>query len=740
MQPTRIIMRKRIIFLLLASAAVLFLLSLRLVYIQFFLGEQLRKEALENRMRDIPVEAKRGTIYDRNGKELVISISVDSVFAIPSQIKNPRETAQKVAVVLDMDVDRVYRLITKPESFVWIKRKVDFRTAQELKSLKLPGIEFVEESRRGYLKNGLAAHVLGFVGIDNQGLTGIENTCDIDLRGIPGRIVMEYDAVGRQIPTAVHKYYPPVQGHALFLTLDETIQYFVERELDRLVDTYQPKYAVIIVMDPQTGEILGMGNRPTFDPNRWADQPQSVWDRNPAIWYNYEPGSTFKIITLAAALEEGAVNKNRRFYDPGYIKVADRNIRCWKDGGHGSQTFEEVIQHSCNPGFIEIGLGVGIDPFYKYLHGFGFGTPTGISLPGEAHGIMIPQKQATNLNLATMSIGQSIAVTPIQLTTAVAAVANGGELLQPQLVKKVVDHDGKVVRESKPKVVRRVVSNETAQEMQALLESVVLRGTGMNAYVDGYRVAGKTGTAQVVGPSGGYVSGRYVSSFVGFGPVEDPRAVTLVLVVEPQGGIYFGSQVAAPAFRNVMQDVLRYMGLQAREDLPRPERQWIWVEPEEPKDVKVPQVVNLPLDEAVLELRAANLNFITRGEGNIVHEQVPETGATVKEGTTVILNLRPEPVDKRRPVTVPDLTGLTIKQAGTLLESLDLLLKPSGSGVAAEQSVAPGQKVDKGTVIKVKFERPAAGGPPGQETNGTGDRDQAPGGMALEFQGFDQPS
>lgn len=706
MQTTRIIMRKRIIILLLLGAAALFLLLLRMVHIQFFMGEHLRAEALENRMRDTPVEAKRGTIYDRDGNELVTSISVDSAFAIPSQVRDPSETAQKVAIVLEMDPDRVYELITRRESFVWLKRKVDFRMAQELKSLKLPGIEFVEESKRNYLKDGLAAHLLGFVGIDNQGLTGVENIREDDLHGIPGRIVMEHDALGRQIPTAVHKYYPPVQGHSLFLTLNETIQFFAERELDKLVDTYRPTYAVIIVMDPQTGEILALGNRPTFDPNRWMDYPQSVWDRNPAIWYNYEPGSTFKIITLCAAIEENAVDRNRYFHCPGYIKVADRRIRCWKAGGHGSQTFEEVIQHSCNPGFIEIGLGVGRDAFYKHLRGFGFGAPTGIDLPGEARGILIPEQRATNLNLATMSIGQSIAVTPIQLVAAVGALANGGVLMEPQLVKKVISHDGKVIRESEPQAVRRVISKETAQEVQQLLEDVVVRGTGVNAYVDGYRVAGKTGTAQVVGPTGGYLAGKYVSSFVGFGPVDNPRAVTLVMVVEPQGGIYYGSQVAAPAFRNVMQDVLRYLGVPVQDDLPRPEKKWIWVEPEEPKEVKVPQVVNLPLDEAVSELRAANLNFITRGEGSMVHEQVPEVGATVKEGTTVILDLRAGAVNEGGRVTVPDLIGLTIKQVGTLLESLDLRLDPSGSGVAGEQSVQPGEKVDRGATIRVKFERP----------------------------------
>lgn len=704
MLSTNIVIRKRITILFLLALGALLFLIFRLGYIQFFMGEQLRKGALENRMRDIAVEAKRGSIFDRNGNELVTSVSVDSVVAIPSQIENPDETAAKIAAVLGMETDKVYELITKPQSFVWVKRKVDYQQARELEALDLKGIEFVEESKRYYLKDTLAAHIVGFAGVDNQGLTGIENAFDEELRGIPGRMVMEYDAAGRKIANAEHNYFPPVQGHNLVLTIDETVQYFVERELDKLVDTFQPKLAVIIAMNPKTGEILAMGNRPSFDPNDWSSAPQSTWDRNPAIWYNYEPGSTFKIITLAAALEEKTVNKNDRYYDPGYVKVADRNIRCWKAGGHGSQSFEEVIQNSCNPGFIKIGLDIGTERFYKYIRGFGFGTPTGISLPGEAQGIILSEKRVTTLNLACMSIGQSIAVTPLQLVTAISAVANGGQLIEPMLVKAVTDSEGRVIEEYTPNVVRRVISEETSREVGLLLESVVLEGTGRNAYVDGYRIGGKTGTAQVVGPSGGYVSGRYVSSFVGYGPVDDPELVVLVMVAEPQGGSYYGSQVAAPAFAAVMRDSLRYLGVPEQKDLPKPKQINFWENTKEPEEVVVPQVVNMPLDEAVKELRAAGLNFMIRGEGPVVYGQVPEAGADVLEGTTVVLELKAGSPTGEGEVTVPDLTGLTIKQVGGLLENLGLRLEPAGTGMAVRQNPEPGKKVEPGTLVKVEFE------------------------------------
>ncbi|MEW6771373.1 MAG: stage V sporulation protein D [Bacillota bacterium] len=702
---TSITVRKRLTQLFFLAAFCFLLLIARLVWLQLVSGDELERSAWENRLREIRLEARRGDICDRNGKVLVTSVSCDSVGAMPVQVVNPRETAAQLARVLGMDEEKIYQRLTKRASFVWIKRKVDFKTAQQVRSLRLKGIELIEESRRQYNSGALAAHVLGFVGVDNQGLTGVELAYEKKLLGKPGRIVIEQDATGRDIPAALHHLYPSVPGHTLVLTIDETIQYFVERELDKIVDTYRPANAVIIVMDPKTGEILAMGNRPSFEPANWDDFPQPVWDRNPAIWQLYEPGSTFKIVTAAAGLAEGVVGENSRFYCPGFVKVADRRIRCWKAGGHGSESFLEVVQNSCNPGFIETGLKVGRDNFYKYVQAFGFGEPTGIDLPGEAKGILIPREKATNLNVATMSIGQSVAVTPIQLVTAAAAIANGGELVRPHVVRTIKSPDGKVVQEIKPERVRRVISAETARELVKLLENVILKGTGVNAYLDGYRTAGKTGTAQVVGPNGGYVPGKYVSSFVGFAPADDPRLVTLVVVWEPQGGVYFGSQVAAPVFKAVMQDALRYLGVPQQAGLEKPKKPWYVVE-EEPEQVEVPDVVNLPLHEAVQNLKTAGLGFILRGEGGMVRMQVPQGGAMVPAGTRVILELKAGLQSGKTAVTVPDLTGLTMKDAAVLLEKVGLILVPAGSGIAVEQEPAPGTKVSQGAKVKVEFASP----------------------------------
>ncbi|MEG6521881.1 stage V sporulation protein D [Desulfotomaculum sp. 1211_IL3151] len=708
MKTTNILVRRRVTCLFLMAVAFLSLIIFRLAWIQFVRGDELRQEGIINRMRDVPVEAKRGSIMDRNGNELVTSVSADSIYAIPNHIEKPDQVASQIAPLLGMDVEQVKKIITKKSRFEWIKRKVDFEASQKIKDLKIEGIGFAEESRRYYKQETLAPHILGFTGTDNQGLMGMEAAFEEELKGIPGRIVIEHDAAGREIPQALHQYISPTQGNNLVLTLDQTIQHFVERELDKIVATYNPKMAVIIVMEPKTGKILALGNRPTFNPNKWREVPQSVWDRNPAVWYNYEPGSTFKIITASSALEENTVKVGDRFYDPGFYQVADRKIRCWKVEGHGSQSFEEVVQNSCNPGFIQVGLDLGKEKFYKYIRAYGFGQSTGLGLPGEARGIMIPEKDATNLNIATMSIGQSIAVTPIQLITAISAVANGGILMKPQLVERIEDQKGKVIKNIGPQEVHQVISQETANVTSQLLENVVMKGSGKNAFVDGYRAAGKTGTAQVVSERGGYASGKYVASFAGFAPVNDPKISVLIMVAEPQGGIYYGSQVAAPVFSPLAKDILRYMGVPEQKDLPKPKIN-PWEVEEERIEVIVPNVVNLPLDESQKLLREAGLAFETRGQGKVVYGQIPESGALVLSGTTVILDLSGAGGGQEKAgeqVSVPNLKGMTIREAGNLLESLGLKLEPTGSGIANTQSPAAGVKLLRGGVVKVEFKPP----------------------------------
>ncbi|MCL6610761.1 MAG: stage V sporulation protein D [Peptococcaceae bacterium] len=710
MRTTGILIRRRLTWLFLLYWAAFAALIFRLAWIQFVQGDYLQEKALEVRMRDVPVEAKRGTIYDRNGNELVTSVSSDSVYAIPYQVKNPRQVADLLAPVLEMDADRLYRILTRKSCYEWIKRKVKPEVSAKIKELKPEGIHLVEESRRFYRHETLAPHLLGFTGVDNQGLMGIEKSYDQVLKGKPGRILVEHDAAGRSVPDPIHRYYAPEQGNSLVLALDENIQYFVERELDKVVARYRPKLAVAIVMDPQTGEVLALGNRPTFNSNNWSEAPRQVWDRNPAIWYNYEPGSTFKIVTASAAISEKAVNPADRFFDPGYVKVADRTIRCWRAGGHGSLSFEEVVMHSCNPGFIDVALRLGKEKFYKYVKAFGFGEKTGIELDGEAAGIVINEKNASNLNIATMAIGQSIAVTPIQLVSATCAVANGGTLMKPMLVKEIRDSTGKTVKTCRPEPIRRVMDKDSADRVKALLENVVARGTGRNAFVEGYRVAGKTGTAQVVGESGGYVAGRYVASFTGFAPVENPRVAVTVMIAEPQGGIYYGGVVAAPVFQAIMQDTLHYLGVPEDPGLVKPPDPQAWYQAPRVK-VKVPNVVNYPVHEAVRMLRAQGLSFQTRGGGSIVYSQVPQGGAEAMSDVTVLLDLNPPGVEGEQGVTVPNLGGLTEKEVRSLLEDMGLVLDPVGTGLAWTQNPPPGSKVKRGTAVRVEFRPPGTGRP-----------------------------
>ncbi len=705
MRHPRLLGQKRLTWLIVLASLALICLTGRLVWIQFIKSDVLQKKALEVRLRNVPVAAGRGNIYDRKGRVLVTNTSTDSLYVVPFMIKDPEKTAKILSLLVNIKEAELFQRITRPTCFEWIKRKLAKQTAQKIKALKLPGVFLITESKRYYPYRDLAAHLLGFTGVDNQGLIGLENSFDRELQGEQGRIVIEQDAAGRELPEPIHKFFPPQQGKNLTLNLDATIQQFVERELNLIVEKYNPRLAVIIVMNPKTGEILAMGNRPSFDPNDWLNTPRQIWDRNPAIWYNYEPGSTFKVVTASAALAEKTVKMDDPFYCPGYIKVADRYIHCWLDGGHGSQKFAEVVMHSCNPGFVEVGLRVGKERFYHYLEKFGFGVPTGIALPGEAAGIVIPKDKATNLNIATISLGQSIAVTPIQMLSAVSVIANGGVLYRPQLVKKIQNNSGKNLVEFKPEPICQVIPPEAAQKTASLLEKVVLKGTGRNAFVAGYRVAGKTGTAQVVGEGGGYVSGRYVASFVGFAPVNDPCMAALVMVAEPQGGLYYGSQVAAPVFASVVRDTLHYLRVPETPGLEKPEQPFVYEE--ERKPVIVPNVINYPIEEGTKKLREANLNLKTQGEGKVIYGQIPEAGAEVISGTAIILNLKkPSKKQIKEQVTVPDLAGLKLTEVADLLARIGLFLEPSGIGWAYHQNIPAGSKVPQGTVIYVEF-RPA---------------------------------
>lgn len=660
-------------------------------------GVAMQEKAEDMRSRTVPVAASRGTIYDRTGAVLAVSISTDSIAVNPGDIKDAErpEVAEKLAAILDMDYDTVYERLSKNTYFQWIKRKPDFAEADEVAESDLPGVMLVEETQRYYPKTTLAANLLGFAGVDNQGLEGIEYSYDEILKGVDGAIQAEHDSKNNIIQQAIQEYQKPQDGYNIYLTIDENIQYFAERELDNLMNSETPpKAAAVLAMNPQTGEILAWANRPTYDPNHYQDY-DAEHRRNMLITDTYEPGSTFKIITASAALDSGAVTVNDRFYDSGSIEVGSHRIKCWRHyRPHGSQSFAEIIQNSCNPCFVELEQRIEEykpGTFYKYIQAFGFGDVTGLGLQGEAKGILIDEKKASKLDKATMSIGQSIAVTPLQLVTAVSAVANGGTLLQPQIVYQITDNDGNVIQDFETKEVRRVISENVANTVCLMLESVVSNGTGSRAYVAGYRVGGKSGTAQKPGV-GGYQEGKYIASFCAIAPVDDPQVVMLVMIDEPGGELYQGGQVAAPVLQPIMADTLRYLGVVSQVTDIKTDKIDIKAE----QMVSVPDVRNLTVEEAKKVVSVVGLKYELGGTGVYVGKQTPAAFSQVPVGTKVLLDtVQSSSGDS---VVVPDLTGKYVREVAEILNAMGLKVKTSGSGTAYQQYPIPGTEVKRGDV------------------------------------------
>ncbi|MGE5559520.1 MAG: stage V sporulation protein D [Chloroflexota bacterium] len=685
-------LRKRVAAALMVCTLVIVGLVGRLAWLQFVRGEELRERALNLRMRDVPVEAKRGVIFDRRGRELAVSVNVDSVFAIPAQIKQPEATAEKLAAALGMEYQTVYDRVIKKEAFVWIKRKITPDQSKAVKQLALRGINLTQESQRFYPKGNLASHVLGIAGIDSQGLEGLEVTYDKVLRGTPGKFVMEYDGLGREIPDAVHEYVPPQDGNNITTTIDEVIQYIIERNLDEALLKTKAKAGTIIVEDPTTGEILGMANRPDYDPNHFADFPAAN-RRNFAVADTYPPGSTFKPITAAAALEEGVTSANDRFFCPGFIKVGGRTIHCWKSQGHGSQTFAEAVENSCNVAFVQLALRLGTEKFYKYLDAFGIGDKTGIDLPGEATGLIPGQSRSTQVDLACMGFGQTLTVTPLELVSAISAIANDGLMMKPHLVREIRRPDGTLVEAIEPEPIKQVVSKQTAEDLAQIMEKVVGEGTGQRAIVEGYDLAGKTGTAEKV-IDGKIADGKYIASFAGFGPVENPRVAILIILDEPQGQ-YFGGVIAAPVFSDVVRDIFTYLEIAPK------------VDPQAAggatQMVSVPDVINLDAGAAKARIEAAGLVFRLEGQGTVVTQQTPPPGVKVARGSTVIVVQKSGPASSQQPVKVPNVAGLSLREAAQVLESCNLRFNPSGSGVAVAQDPPPGTEIQAGAVVTVTF-------------------------------------
>lgn len=642
MRISNVTVRRRIFITLLAGLALFMILGIRLGYIQLYQGQWLMDKAEDLWSRDVPFEAKRGKILDRNGEVLAYNISAPTVMVVPAQIEDPAQTARVLANALDTSEERIYKLITQRESIVRLHpegRKISNEKAREIEQLGLKGVYIAEDSIRYYPHGAFLSHVLGFAGIDNQGLAGAELIYDEILKGERGHVSFYSDAKGRIMPNQTEVYQPPKDGHNLMLTIDINIQKIMEREVDKAVATYDPDQVIGIAMDPNTGEILAMTSRPHYDPSRYQEYPPEVYNRNLPVFSMYEPGSTFKIITLAAAIEEGKVDlEHDTFHDPGYVEVAGVHLHCWRRGGHGSQTFLEVVENSCNPGFVELGQRLGTEKLFEYIEKFGFGQKTGIDMQGEQKGILFAPEQRGPVETATTAFGQGVAVTPIQQVAAVSAAINGGYLYTPYIAKEWSDAETDLVLgRITPQVKRQVISHETSEKVRYALESVVAKGTGRNAYVEGYRVGGKTGTAQKVAPGGGYLENNHIVSFIGFAPADDPQIVVYIGVDNPKNTVQFGGVVAAPIVGKIIEDSLRYMGVEERESPIEKEYRW-----GEEMLVEVPNLIGRTDKE--LQRMYFSFPIEAAGQGNVVIKQQPEPGKKVTQGSPirVLMGERPE--------------------------------------------------------------------------------------------------
>ena len=535
-----------------------FLLIYRLYNIQVLQQGKYKELARQEHLTSLSIDGERGNIYDRNLNKLALNVPTKSLFAIPFKIKNPLDAARKISSILNLKSDDVFDKLTQKKSFVWIKRKCEDCEVSDINNLKIDGLHFLNENKRYYPNKKLASNLIGFVGIDNQGLEGLELFFENTLKSIPGLTILERDASGGKIPLSIKKSNESKNGESIVLTIDNVIQYITEEALDKAFKKAKAKAGIAIVTEPKTGEILAMAVRPTFDPNSFHHFSRDLW-RNRAITDVYEPGSTFKIVTISSALEEKVANLDNQFNCKGWIKY---NGHVFHDIHiHHEQDLTDIVKNSCNIGVIQVGTRLKESVFEKYIRRFGFGALTDIELPGEIIGLVRNAKEWSKISLASLSIGQEISVTPLQLIMGISSIANQGTLMKPMIIKEILDSNNNKVKVFKPKPVRKVVSSETAFTMSKILEQVVLDGTGISAIIPGYRIAGKTGTAQKFDISlGKYSDDKYNSWFVGYVPVENPKLSILVLIDEPIGS-YYGGTVAAPVFREIASKALPYLSI-----------------------------------------------------------------------------------------------------------------------------------------------------------------------------------
>ena len=663
MKNVRATVQGRIGYVALIMFAVLVVLTIRYAYLQVIQGDALAQRMRDQSGYEFRIQSLRGAILDRNGKELAVSNMTKSLFIDPNHVyesHDPAAIAADIAPVIGLTEQEILDDIAVGGGFVWVKRQLEHEEYEAVRTvIREKGysdcLGFQNEAKRYYPNDALAANVLGFVGTEDRGLDGVEQALDPLLKGEVREERLTVDGQRRPILASIffgRRTYLGDYCKTVVLTLDSTIQFMVEQELDRAMAENNPASITAIVMDPKTGEILAMASRPSYNPNRFWDYPQDNW-KNRAVSFIYEPGSTFKAIVAGAALQEGIVTPNQVFFDPGYVMVSGRRIQNWSNESYGAVTFTDIVKNSLNTGFAQVGLSLGAEKLMHYTRLFGFGEITGIDLPGEEEGLLFKPEDMRDSDIATTAIGQSIAVTPLQLVTAMSAIANGGTLMRPHIVRTIKNPDGSVYEERSPQPIRETLQRTVNRTLIGLLEQVVATGGGAKAGVKGYRIAGKTGTAQKIRlDTSGYMEGRYIASFCGFAPVEDPIFTVLVMIDDPSGGNFYGGQIAAPVASRIFAQLLRYAH----------------VEPSSNPFTRTEEVEEQPQDRGDKEKRM-------------------EAAATPPEGKAL----------------VPDFTGLSLREAARLAEQRGLFFESEGTGAAVSQSLSVNDIVEQGTHIKVYF-------------------------------------
>jgi stage V sporulation protein D (sporulation-specific penicillin-binding protein) len=695
--------KRRLFTLLIIIGILFFLLLARLFYVQIVWGPELQEKALLQWTMDTSLSAERGRIMDRDGQVLAQSGTAYMVEINPKQIKSDElvRVATELSNTLGMDYDYVLGKISDTtKQQIILKRQVERAQVDQLIACRLGnGVTFGIDTKRYYPLGNMLSQTLGFTTVDGVGQEGVERSYNKYLAGEPGRLITETDRDNKPLAYGTQEYIEPVDGCGLVLTVDSVVQSFLEKALQEAVTINNAKNAQGIVMDVQTGEILAISTKPDYDPNNPPRDDLALLQalvKNRIVTDAYEPGSTFKVVTLSAALDSGAVSLSSAFDCPGFKMVNGERIKCWKNS-HGHQTLEEAVRNSCNPAFMTMALAMGKETFYDYIYRFGFGSSTESGLTGESGGIVIHQKYVRENNIARIGFGQSVAVTPMQLATAVCAAVNGGELMQPYIVKQVIGANGEIIKENKPTVVRRVISEETSATVRSILESVVAEGSGRNAQIPGYRVGGKTGTAQKY-VDGKPSSGSLIASFIGFAPADDPKYLCLILVDEPKVGVIFGSTVAAPFVKDVMQETLMHYGVKPTVQA---------------ETVEVPDVVGKTAQEAAKALKDVGLvaDYMEGEAQSQVISQVPFARDTAVSGSGVLLYTTDTAEDAEATfaedtVAVPDLSGKTRLEAYDALAAVGLTLRmepEDQSGTAIRQKPEAGEKIAFGQSVTVEF-------------------------------------